>query len=226
MASDLPSHHPTHNDGSITCLSDEELVAQWYAGDDELFQPIYDRFYPLLMKHITRWLDNQLPPEQKYNISQIAEDITQCTFIRVLHTKDRLRSRYNPQRGARFRTWLFKIARNETNRYLLSAKNSREISFTDIDNEENGLDLEKSSLIGYEPYGMDVEDGRDLFSSLNYEEKKIIQWRFEEKRSLKEISRRLGVSIATAHRRIRDILMKIGAPRKSRRRRRINRLSY
>lgn len=82
-------------------LSDEALMANFYACSDDALGVLYERWGPRLEGFLCR---QGLPLED-------AEDLSAEVFLRVMATKDRRASRYDPQR-ARFRTWVGSITRH------------------------------------------------------------------------------------------------------------------
>jgi RNA polymerase sigma factor (sigma-70 family) len=82
--------------------SDEDLIERYYACDDMAYAELFSRYHRRLVAYFRRWVP-----------SEDAEDLAQFTFLRVVRTKPTGRGRYDPSRGASFRTWLFVIARRE-----------------------------------------------------------------------------------------------------------------
>lgn len=76
--------------------SDEMLMEEVRAGDLDAFRLLYDRHQRGVFTFLLRYLGYR----------QLAEDLLQETFLRVFTHRER----YRPT--ARFKTWLFTIARN------------------------------------------------------------------------------------------------------------------
>jgi RNA polymerase sigma-70 factor (ECF subfamily) len=76
--------------------SDIQLMLRFKEGDQNAFRELYDRHKKRVIHYCFRFCGNRT----------VAEDMAQETFLRVLKGA----RRYEP--GARFNTWLFKIAAN------------------------------------------------------------------------------------------------------------------
>ena len=83
---------------SIAYLADPDvqLMLAFKQGDDDAFERLMSKHYRSVLNFIARFIGRPAA----------AEDLTQEVFLRIY----RNRSRYAPQ--ARFRTWMFTIARN------------------------------------------------------------------------------------------------------------------
>jgi RNA polymerase sigma-70 factor, ECF subfamily len=78
-------------------VNDEELIEQFYDGDRGAFTMIFERHKPGVFNFALRMTGNR--PD--------AEDVTSDTFMRVCDMEHRYL-----QENARFKTWLYTIARN------------------------------------------------------------------------------------------------------------------
>jgi RNA polymerase sigma-70 factor (ECF subfamily) len=89
-----------------TAMTDEELIAAYYACDDAAMDELYRRYYARLVVFFHRSGLSQQP----------AEDQMHDVFVRVMETKKppkgRSPRRYDPTTGVSFRAWLFRIALN------------------------------------------------------------------------------------------------------------------
>ena len=100
---------------------DQKLVRKIKKGDrtaaDTLVRKYYDEIHNFISK-------------QTYN-NETALDLTQEIFISLLKTI----SRYDPAKGAAFRTWLYKIATNKTIDYFRSraARITETINLDDVE---------------------------------------------------------------------------------------------
>lgn len=91
--------------------TDEQLLAQYVAGDDAGFAALIERYgrelYPFLVRYVRD--------------AALAEDVIQETFMQV-HLSA---ASFDPQR--RFRPWLFTIAVNKARDHLRSRSRKREV---------------------------------------------------------------------------------------------------
>lgn len=223
MPRNLHSHHLA-DDEDPPRLSDEELVRRWYAASgeegDRFFEHLYQRYASTLQNYLTKQL---LASSESYSEASVAaEDIAQEIWMRVLHTKTRLRSRFNPKRGASFRTWLFTIARNElrlyitkTKRYITKTKSRITIYTPESENKDQDWEKPRGLLskacTGESPDSQ-VEEGKleDFKKSLTYKERRIFEL-LGDRKPLREIAHKLGVSIPTAYRLAKQVRTKLEA---------------
>ncbi len=79
-------------------LTDEELIALFQRGNEEAFTQLVRRFKDPLTNYVYRFLGEL----------DRANDVVQETFLRLYHY------RHSFQRGAKFATWIYKVASNLT----------------------------------------------------------------------------------------------------------------
>ena len=82
--------------GGVKAVSDEQLIAQFQAGELSAFEEIVARYQGQLINFVGRLLNDR----------NTAEDIVQETFLRVYRNKHRYKE------IARFSTWIYTIAGN------------------------------------------------------------------------------------------------------------------
>ena len=109
--------------------SDEDLMTQLQSGSEEAFELLVRRHSRSVRSYLFRFVGNV----------EIAEDLTQDTFLRVF------KSRQSYRRIAKFTTWLFTIAGNLA-RSEYRRRNRAQLSSIQLVSQENG------------EYVMDVED--------------------------------------------------------------------
>ena len=95
--------------------TDEEIVIAYRNGDPEAFKELINRYAGILYNFTARI----------GGVSE-AEDIVQETFIKVWKNIDRF-----DEKKARFKTWLFTVAKNTTTDFLRKRKN---VLFSDLEN--------------------------------------------------------------------------------------------
>jgi RNA polymerase sigma-70 factor (ECF subfamily) len=82
-------------------VSDDQLILNYYACDDNAFEQLYKRYRRRLYGF---FLGLSGDPS-------VADDLTQETLLKVVNTKNSGEGRYQPGQGA-FANWLFRIALN------------------------------------------------------------------------------------------------------------------
>jgi RNA polymerase sigma-70 factor, ECF subfamily len=99
--------------------SDEEIVALYKEGQEEVLKELIERYTPLLYNFTARLTDKNS-----------ASDIVQETFIKVWKN---LR-KFDPAKAS-FKTWIFTIAKNTAMDFLRKKKS---LLFSDMEKEEDG----------------------------------------------------------------------------------------
>jgi len=166
---------------------DAELIQVKAAQDDpRRFEPLYKNYYKRILSFVYHRLDNK---EQAF-------EITAQVFYRAL---DKLHS-FKPQ-GLPFSAWLFRIAANELNQWFRQQKARRTVNI-----DENGLSglkesMEDSALIDKRLFA--------ALEELDEEEMELIDMRFFEQRSFKEISEIKNIGESACKMRTYRILEKL-----------------
>lgn len=176
-------------------MADEELVGLFSKGDNLAFETLLLRHKQRVFSYI-------------YNIikeENIANDIFQETFIKVITT---IKSgRYNSE--GKFMNWVTRIAHNLTidhYRRLAAEKTVSNDDYEDFDilNSSSLCDTSQQDYSEWEDLLTDVENLKNL---LPEEQRKIVDMRFYQKLSFKEISDIENISINTALGRMRYALL-------------------
>ncbi|MCZ6817569.1 MAG: sigma-70 family RNA polymerase sigma factor [Planctomycetota bacterium] len=115
------SEKVNRRDEAAELATDEQLLANYVAGDDACFASLVDRYsrelYPFLVRYVRD--------------TAMAEDVIQETFLQVHQ------SAASFDVGRRFRPWLFTIAVNKARDQLRSRVRKREVSLS-ISSPANG----------------------------------------------------------------------------------------
>ncbi len=138
--------------------------------------------------------------------SQIADDIVQETFIRVVEGIDS--GKYI--NSGRFMPWVLRIAHNQTIDYFRKNKSHSKVSETEA--EFNILNTQQFSEANIEERMINSQTQQELMeliSLLPKEQREIIELRFFEGLSFRKIAQITGVSINTALGRIRYAIMNL-----------------
>jgi RNA polymerase sigma-70 factor (ECF subfamily) len=176
-------------------LTDNELIAQYVAGDESALKTLITRHEKKVFSYIMISVKNR----------ELAEDIFQDTFIKVINT---LRSGNYKEEG-KFVQWVMRIANNLKIDYF--RKMQRMPAF-----EGNG-DFDIFDVI----YGTDpsveqkmiteqiYEELRVLITMLPEEQREVLEMRIYNDISFKDIAEITGVSINTALGRMRYALINL-----------------
>lgn len=176
-------------------LTDNELIAQYVAGDESALKTLITRHEKKVFSYIMLSVKNR----------ELAEDIFQDTFIKVINT---LRSGNYKEEG-KFVQWVMRIANNLKIDYF--RKMQRMPAF-----EGNG-DFDIFDVI----YGSDpsveqkmiteqiYEELRVLITLLPEEQREVLEMRIYNDISFKDIAEMTGVSINTALGRMRYALINL-----------------
>jgi RNA polymerase sigma-70 factor, ECF subfamily len=152
---------------SLEQINAEMLLIKAAQKDPQCFEPLYTAYYKRIVAYVYHRVENK----------EHAFEISSNVFYKAL---DHLSTYQN--KGLPFSAWLFRIASNELNQFFRKNKSSRIVS---IDSE--GIEELKSDM---EELRTDEQDASlyTALESLETEEMELIDMRFFEKRSFKEIS--------------------------------------
>ena len=178
-----------------TTLTDEQLVSAYAAGDNNAFDQLLKRHKARLFNFILSMVKD----------SDLADDIFQETFVKAIVTIRQ--GRYNDQ--GKFIAWIYRIARNLIIDSYRQDKVENQLS-TDDENGVNLLNRSEFSEGTVEDtlIGMQIEeDLRALVTELPESQRQVVDMRFYQNLSFKEIAEATGVSINTALGRMRYALI-------------------
>ncbi|MDA0176694.1 MULTISPECIES: RNA polymerase sigma factor [Mesoflavibacter] len=174
-------------------ISDAVLVSNYIKGQESALEVLITRHKQRIYSFIY----------SKVFDRDIAEDIFQDTFIKVIKTLKR--GKYNEE--GKFLPWVMRIAHNlvidhfRKNNRMPKFDNSGDFNIFSVISD-NALNAEKSIIKGQ------VEaDVRRLIDELPEDQKEVLMMRMYNDMSFKEISERTGVSINTALGRMRYALI-------------------
>ena len=168
-------------------ITDEELIKQIRAGDEEAADTLVKRYYTDILRYCKRNIVDQ----------NLAEDATQETFYRVF------RSLMRYQDKERFRAWLYMIARNICIDENRKQKNTIPLELEDIGEESSEIhQIENSDEI------------EQLLSVLPEEQREAILLYFEDELTYKEIGKILGIPARTVQSRVKNGIKAIKKRRK------------
>ncbi len=180
-----------------TTLTDEQLVSAYAAGDNNAFDQLLKRHKARLFNFILSMVKD----------SDLADDIFQETFVKAIVTIRQ--GRYNDQ--GKFIAWIYRIARNLIIDSYRQDKVENQLS-TDGENGVNLLNRSEFSEGTVEDtlIGMQIEeDLRALVTELPESQRQVVDMRFYQNLSFKEIAALTGVSINTALGRMRYAILNL-----------------
>ena len=174
----------------INELSEAELI-QGAKKDSKYFGVLYDRYFEQIFRFIFKRLGG---------LEEIAGDLSQQTFIKALANINRYEDR-----GFPFSSWLYRIAQNEVSMYFRKQKKQHFVEITEnslfvIAEEANIMvskDVEKQDLL------------IEILNSLDQNQLDLIELRFFQALSFKEIAEIYNISEANAKMRLYRILEKL-----------------
>ncbi len=158
---------------NIIAVNSEEELINLAKKDSRYFAPIYKRYHEQIFRFIYQRMDS----------IDDADDITSQVFLKALvHLPKYI------NKGFPFSSWLYRIALNEVNMFYRKTKKSRAINI-----EENEIkEIIEEANENYSDENR--EKLLQLLAQLEEDKLTLIEMRFFEKRSFKEISELLGIT--------------------------------
>lgn len=181
---------------TLKSMTDEQLVINYSNGNNLAFDILLNRHRQSVFNYIYFTVRNR----------DLAEDIFQETFVKAIITIKQ--GRY--QESGKFRGWISRIAHNLIIDHFRQEKNENTIS-----NDEAPVDLLNDfnlcdGTIEDELIKMQItSDIRKLVSYLPDTQREVLEMRYYQDLSFKEISEQTGVSINTALGRMRYAILNI-----------------
>ena len=178
-----------------TCNSDGVLVSNYINGNEKALEIIINRHKQRIFSFIlSKVLDRE-----------IAEDIFQDTFIKVIKTLKR--GAYNEE--GKFLPWVMRIAHNliidhfRRNKRIPTFKNTDEFDIFSVISD-NVLNAESQII-----KSQILDDVRSIINELPEDQKEVLMMRMHKDMSFKEIAENTDVSINTALGRMRYALINL-----------------
>jgi RNA polymerase sigma-70 factor (ECF subfamily) len=158
---------------NISFLQEEFNLIEKAKINPQFFAPIYDKYHNAIFRYIRKRVDEE----------ESAQDITSSVFVKALCGLNKFEFR-----GVSFSSWLFRIAKSELYQSFRDkkAKNTIRIETANITDKvddffDDSLEYNKQKLL-------------KSLSQLNDTELQLIEMRYFEKRSFKEIGEFLGIT--------------------------------
>lgn len=132
---------------------------------------------------------------------EVAGDITQLSFMKAMANLDKYEDR-----GFPFSSWLYRIAHNEVSMHFRKAKKEMKVPVDENRIQDMAQEANLSGHMSIEEQEMLIE----ILNSLNDEQSELIELRFFQELSFKEIADIYNITEANAKMRTYRILEKIG----------------
>lgn len=156
--------------------------------DKRYFAPLYDKYFKQIYLFVFK----------KVRDEDIAGDITSKTFMKAMLHLDKYE-----YKGYPFSAWLYRIASNEVNMFYRETNKHITVEV----NEKDVFEL--ISLIELKEEDKTLENVLKIIEKLPLEQSQIIDLRFFEQMSFKEIANIYDISEASAKMKLYRILEKI-----------------
>lgn len=170
--------------------SDEALMLAFARGNMNAFEQLYDRHESGVWRFVFRSVQNQA----------VADDLVQELWFAVARTA----ATYEPT--AKFKTWLFTMARNRVIDHSRTAKNHASIDAEDEDGASMFSDLAADSRLGPLRQVSSHEQAKallDAIEKLPADQREAFLLQAEGDMSVDDIAATTGVSFETAKSRLR-----------------------
>lgn len=169
-------------------IKQEEEYINAAKKDPKNFEPLYKKYFEAIFRFVYQRLDDK----------NAANDITQQTFINAL-----VNIKKYENRGLPFASWLYRIALNELNKWFRTQKTSRTINIETAGVESLFEEIEEQP---YQEYNIKL---KKILTELEPNNLLLIEMRFFEKRSFKEMGNILNITENNAKVRLYRLLDKI-----------------
>ncbi len=171
----------------LTTTSEEGLVMA-AKENPARFAALYDKYYPQILGFVY----------QRVTTKEDAFDITQQVFLQAMLSLHKYELR-----GFPFSSWLYRIAINEMNAIFRKNEKRRGININQFHLQNIAMEIQGESDAEKEQAVMNA------LGNLEDDDLQIIEMRFFEKRSFKEIAEILDINEASAKMRVYRILDKL-----------------
>ena len=158
-------------------LEDEQLIIRRSQEDISYFRPLYEAYHHRILNYIFH----------KVQDKEIAQDLCSQVFMSAMRNIKKYEIRY-----VSFGAWLYKIAFNETMGYFRKSKKIQSVTIDDEVLEGLGEELEEQD---HESVFRLLEA---MLGSLQKEDIELIELRFYEHKTFKEIAHILNCSESAA----------------------------
>tara|TARA_R100000005_G_C5000157_1_gene206992 strand:+ start:3710 stop:4288 length:579 start_codon:yes stop_codon:yes gene_type:complete len=170
-------------------ISENELI-EWSKKDHRYFEPIYEKYYEPIFRLIMYRVQDE----------EVTKDITSNVFCKALVNLDKYKFQ-----GLSFSSWLYRLALNSCYDYFRTQKKKRTVVLEEFMTQEMAEEFEPETL--YLQRGLKLLP--EVLDKLKPRDLELIELRFFESKSFKEISEILGITENNAKTRSHRILKRI-----------------
>ncbi|MDE7462646.1 MAG: sigma-70 family RNA polymerase sigma factor [Muribaculaceae bacterium] len=181
---------------NYSSMPDERLVKAYAQGSNEAFDALLKRHQDRVFNYIIRIVKNE----------DLANDIFQETFVKAILTIKQGRYTEN----GKFPAWISRIAHNLIIDYYRQEK-SENLQSTDLEDVDilNRKDLCEATIEDLIINDQILNDVKSLIQELPELQREVLQMRYYQNLSFKEIAEKTGVSINTALGRMRYAIINL-----------------
>ncbi len=174
---------------NLTNSADEWKIIQAAQKDIRFFRELYQRHFKTVFRFVYL---------RSGNDQELTADLTQQAFVKAMANLHRYE-----YRGVPFVAWLYRIALNEINLHYRNSAKARTVSIdeTIVKDFIEEIDEDFSEL--------KLQALKETLSEQDEEVVQLIEMRFFEKRSFKELGEILGITESNAKVRVHRILKKL-----------------
>ena len=178
----------------LNLMTDEDLVVSYAEGNNSAFDVLLNRYKGSVHSYIYFIVRNK----------ELTEDLFQETFVKVITTIKQ--GRYTD--NGKFKAWIMRIAHNLIIDNFRQERNENLISNDEVEVDLfNNMKLCDHTIEEKLVKQQLLEDVRRLVGFLPETQRKVLEMRFYQDMSFKEIADTTGVSINTALGRMRYAIM-------------------
>ena len=178
----------------LNLMTDEDLVVSYAEGNNSAFDVLLNRYKGSVHSYIYFIVRNK----------ELTEDLFQETFVKVITTIKQ--GRYTD--NGKFKAWIMRIAHNLIIDNFRQERNENLISNDEVEVDLfNNMKLCEHTIEEKLVKQQVLEDVRRLVGFLPETQRKVLEMRFYQDMSFKEIADTTGVSINTALGRMRYAIM-------------------
>jgi RNA polymerase sigma-70 factor (ECF subfamily) len=179
---------------SLKMMADEELVVLYAKGENEAFDVLLNRYKSSLYSYIYFIVRNK----------DLTEDIFQETFVKVIVTIKQ--GRYTET--GKFKAWVTRIAHNLIIDYFRQERSENTLSNDEVEVDLfNNIKLCDGTVEDRIVHHQVLSDVKRLIQYLPESQREVLEMRYYQDMSFKEIADHTGVSINTALGRMRYAIL-------------------
>lgn len=179
---------------TLNTMTDEELVVLYAEGNNAAFDYLLNRYKSSIHSYIFFVVRNK----------ELTEDIFQETFVKVIMTIKQGRYTEN----GKFKAWITRIAHNLIIDYFRQERNENVVSNDEVEVDLfNNIKLCEGTVEDRMVRRQVLADVRNLVKHLPDNQREVLEMRYYQDLSFKEIAEKTGVSINTALGRMRYAIL-------------------